>query len=60
LIPIEALHEAGDKYAVFVIVENGKPVLHVVEIGIQDLLYAEVISGVEAGDTVTTGIVETQ
>lgn len=59
LIPIEALHEAGDKYAVF-IVENGKPVLHVVEIGIQDLLYAEVISGVEAGDTVTTGIVETQ
>lgn len=59
LIPIEALHKAGDQYAVF-IMENGKPRLRVVEIGIQDLLYAEVISGIEAGETVTTGIVETQ
>lgn len=59
LIPIEALHKAGDQYAVFVM-ENGKPHLRVVEIGIQDLLYAEVISGIEAGETVTTGIVETQ
>lgn len=59
LIPVEALHKAGDQYAVFVM-ENGKPRLRVVEIGIQDLLYAEVISGIEAGETVTTGIVETQ
>ncbi len=59
LIPIEALHEAGDQYAVFVM-ENDKPRLRMVEIGIQDLLYAEVISGIEAGETVTTGIVETQ
>ena len=59
LVPIEALHKAGDQYAVFVM-ENGKPVLHVVEVGIQDLLYAEIISGVKEGDTVTTGIVETQ
>ncbi|MFN8398520.1 MAG: efflux RND transporter periplasmic adaptor subunit [Anaerolineales bacterium] len=59
LVPIEALHKAGDQYAVF-IMENGKPVLHVVEVGIQDLLYAEIISGVKEGDTVTTGIVETQ
>ncbi len=59
LIPIEALHKAGDQYTVFVM-ENGEPRLRVVEIGIQDLLYAEVISGIEAGETVTTGIVETQ
>ncbi|NOT05702.1 MAG: efflux RND transporter periplasmic adaptor subunit [Anaerolineales bacterium] len=59
LIPIEALHQAGDQYTVFVM-ENDKPRLRVVEIGIQDLLYAEVISGIEAGETVTTGIVETQ
>ena len=59
LVPIEALHKAGDQYAVF-IMENGKPVLHVVEVGIQDLLYVEIISGVKEGDTVTTGIVETQ
>lgn len=59
LIPVEALHKAGDQYAVFVM-ENGSPRLRMVEIGIQDLLYAEIISGIEAGETVTTGIVETQ
>jgi RND family efflux transporter MFP subunit len=59
LIPIEALHKVGDQYAVFVM-ENGKPRLRVVEVGIQDLLYAEIVSGIEAGETVTTGIVETQ
>jgi len=59
LIPIEALHQAGDQYAVFVL-ENGEPRLRVVQVGIQDLLYAEIISGIEAGETVTTGIVETQ
>ena len=60
LVPIEALHEAGPgQYAVFVL-ENGEPRLHIVEVGIQDLTYAEIISGVEAGDIVTTGIAETQ
>ena len=59
LVPIEAIHQAGDQYAVFV-VENGTPVLHVVQVGIQDLLYAEITSGLEAGDVVTTGITETQ
>ncbi len=59
LVPVEALHQAGDQYTVFV-VENGKPVLRVVEVGIQDLLYAEIISGLEPGDIVTTGITETE
>jgi len=60
LIPIEALHETNPgEYAVFVM-ENGKPRLRVIEIGLKDLLYAEVKSGVEAGDVVTTGITETQ
>jgi RND family efflux transporter MFP subunit len=58
LVPIEALHQAGDQYTVFV-VENGKPTLRVVEVGIQDLLYAEVVSGLKPGDIVTTGITET-
>jgi len=58
LVPIEALHEAGDEYTVFV-VENGEPTLRVVEVGIQDLLYAEITSGLEPGDVVTTGITET-
>jgi len=59
LVPIEAIRQAGDQYAVFVM-ENGTPRLHVVEIGIQDILYAEIKSGLNAGDVVTTGIVETQ
>jgi HlyD family secretion protein len=40
--------------------ENGKPVLHTVEVGLMDDTYAEVKSGLNAGDLVTTGIVETK
>jgi hypothetical protein len=49
------LHPAGDQFTVFVM-ENGKPVLHVVEVGIQDQVSAEIKSGLQAGDVVTTGI----
>ncbi len=60
LVPIEALHKTDSgTYTVFVM-ENGAPKLRVVEIGIQDLLYAQVTSGLEAGEVVTTGITETQ
>ncbi|MBN1439391.1 MAG: HlyD family efflux transporter periplasmic adaptor subunit [Anaerolineales bacterium] len=59
LIPVEALHEIEDgTYAVFVM-ENGEPRLRVVEIGLQDLVYVEVTSGLREGDVVTTGITET-
>jgi RND family efflux transporter MFP subunit len=60
LAPVDALRETSPgSYAVFVI-ENGKPKLRVVEVGIQDLLYAEVKSGLEEGEIVSTGLVETQ
>jgi len=59
LVPIEALHQAGEGYTVFVM-ENGEPRLRVVEVGIQDLLYAEIKSGLDSGEVVTTGIAETQ
>jgi len=59
LVPIEALHQAGEQYTVFVM-ENGEPRLHVVEVGIQDSLYAEIKSGLNPGDVVTTGIAGTQ
>jgi multidrug efflux pump subunit AcrA (membrane-fusion protein) len=60
LIPVEALRETSPgAYAVFV-VEDGKPRLRVIEVGIKDLLYAEVKYGLEAGEIVTTGITETQ
>lgn len=59
LVPIEAIHRTGEQYTVFVM-ENGEPRLRVVEIGIQDLLYAEIKSGLNPGDVVTTGITETE
>ena len=39
--------------------ENGKPTVRAVEVGIQDLVYAEIKSGLNAGDIVTTGVTET-
>jgi multidrug efflux pump subunit AcrA (membrane-fusion protein) len=59
LIPIEALREISDgEYAVFVM-EDGEPRMKMVEVGLQDLIYAEIISGLSQGDVVTTGQVET-
>jgi RND family efflux transporter MFP subunit len=59
LIPVDALRQVGDgQYTVFVM-QNGEPKLRVVEVGIKDLVSAEIISGLESGDVVTTGIVET-
>jgi HlyD family secretion protein len=60
LVPVEALHELStNSYAVFVM-ESGKPVLRTVEVGIKDSTYAVITSGLQAGETVTTGIVETK
>ena len=60
LVPIEALRDSGDGiYSVFVM-ENGTPVLKFVEVGLMDYYYAEIISGLEEGDVVTTGIVEVE
>jgi multidrug efflux pump subunit AcrA (membrane-fusion protein) len=60
LVPVEALREPGlDEYAVFV-VENGEPTLRIVQVGLIDFVSAEIISGLEAGEVVTTGIVETE
>ena len=59
LVPIEALHAAGQQYTVFVM-QNGKPTLRVVQVGIQDQVSAEIISGLQVGDVVTTGITGTK
>jgi multidrug resistance efflux pump len=59
LVPVEALHELSPgNYAVFVL-ENGTPVLKTVEVGLMDYTSAEIKSGLNEGDVVTTGIVET-
>jgi len=60
LVPVEALRELGPgEYAVFV-VENGTPVMRVVQVGLMDITYAEILSGLEAGEIVSTGIVQTK
>jgi HlyD family secretion protein len=60
LVPVEAVRDLGDDtYAVFV-VDNGQPVMRVITIGITDLTYIEIPSGLSAGEIVTTGIVETR
>lgn len=61
LVPVEALNEiAPGKYAVFVMDSTrDEPVFTLVEVGLMDYSFAEIISGVDLGDVVTTGIVET-
>ena len=60
LVPVEALREASPgQYTVFVMVD-GQPKLRVVEVGLQDLFYAEILFGLEVGDVVTTGLAETE
>ena len=54
LVPISALKEVETgKYVVY-LMENGKPVEQQVEIGLQDIIYAEVKSGLKRGDVVLT------
>jgi RND family efflux transporter MFP subunit len=61
LVSIDALHEYDPgKYAVFVMQQNGKLAVRNVEIGLKDLVNAEVKSGLQAGDVVSTGITETK
>ncbi len=60
LVPVEALRELSPgEYAVLVM-EGDELKLRTVEVGINDLTYAEIKSGLEIGEVVSTGIVETQ
>jgi len=61
LIPVEALRELGDdEYGVFIVGEDGKLKLRPVEVGLMDVTFVEITSGIEAGEEVTTGIVSTK
>lgn len=60
LVPVEALRElTPDSFSVFVMDTNGELELRNVEVGLMDFTFAEITSGLEAGEVVTTGIVET-
>ena len=59
LVPVEAVREIGPgEYAVFVM-EDGEPKLRIVTVGLMDYTSAEIASGLEEGEVVTTGVVET-
>ncbi|MGB8212356.1 MAG: efflux RND transporter periplasmic adaptor subunit [Anaerolineales bacterium] len=56
LVPVQALHELSpNNYSVFVMVA-GKPTLRPVTVGLQDGTFAEIKTGLKAGDVVSTGI----
>jgi HlyD family secretion protein len=60
LVPVEALRDLGSgEYAVFV-VENGEPDLRQVQVGLMDVTSAEITSGLQAGEIVSTGITQTK
>jgi HlyD family secretion protein len=60
LVPVEALRELSPgNYAVFVLVD-GQLEARPVEVGLMDYTNAEIVSGLEQGDEVSTGIVETE
>ena len=55
LVPIDALHETASGQYYVLLDENGTLTQRTVEIGLQDDVYAEVKSGLKAGDVVSTG-----
>jgi RND family efflux transporter MFP subunit len=60
LVPVSALHEyAPGKYAVFVM-RNGKLAVAFVDVGLQDPVNAEITSGLQPGDVISTGLVGTR
>lgn len=61
LVPVQALRELSPgQYAVFVVEDDGALRLRPVEVGLRDFANAEILSGLEQGEVVSTGTVETQ
>jgi multidrug efflux pump subunit AcrA (membrane-fusion protein) len=59
IVPVEALRElSAGEYSVFV-EENGQLRLRTVEVGLMDLTSAEIKSGLQLGEVVSTGVVQT-
>jgi RND family efflux transporter MFP subunit len=59
LVPIQALRELGSgQYAVFVVQPDGEMALRPVEVGLQDFVNAEILSGLEVGEVVSLGVEE--
>jgi multidrug efflux pump subunit AcrA (membrane-fusion protein) len=56
LVPVQALRELGEeRYAVFVVGPNDELELRMVEVGLMDYVNAEIRSGLQQGEVVSTG-----
>lgn len=61
LVPVQALREiAPGSFAVFVMQEDGELSITPITVGLRDFANAEILSGLEAGDIISTGVVETR
>jgi RND family efflux transporter MFP subunit len=57
LVPLQALRElTPGQYAVFVVLSNGELEMRLVEVGLKDFVNAEILSGLEPGEIVSTGL----
>lgn len=60
LVPVQALRELSPgQFAVFVVQADGSLRMTPVEVGLRDFANAEILSGLQSGDVVSTGTVET-
>ena len=61
LVPVQALRElAPGSYAVFVVQADGSLKMTPVTVGLRDYANAEILSGLNVGDVISTGTVETK
>ena len=61
LVPLDALRDLGDgTYSVFVVGSGGALKMRTVTVGIKDDYYAQILIGLDGGETVSTGLVETK
>jgi multidrug efflux pump subunit AcrA (membrane-fusion protein) len=60
LVPVEALRELSPGEFIVFVEQGGELEMRIVEVGLMDFTFAEIKSGLEVGETVSTGIVETQ
>ena len=61
LVPVQALRElAPGQFAVFVVNESGELKIRPVEVGLRDFANAEILAGLEQGEVISTGTVETE
>jgi multidrug efflux pump subunit AcrA (membrane-fusion protein) len=54
LVPVDAVSETEDRKTVVTILQNGQQIEREVELGLQNETYAEVKSGLNAGEIVVT------